>query len=257
MKNEHQILLEKYVDGRLNENQQVEFDTLYQNDVAFKREVDIHNAIMSGFDTLHLESLENKMTQWESSLEVKHDKIVSITSKKRPSRSWMSIAAAFALLLMTPLVYKAMFSPNFDNYLAETTPQAMLLDVSRSSGEDDVLLKDMKKEGYRFFNEGSYDKAKSTLTIYITKLSEIGKSDDHATYILGMSKIYLKDYYGAAQDLGKVLETRDGENASWMWSLAQFKLGNEDKAKAMFLKISADTAHSHSLDAKRFLRDFY
>lgn len=265
MKNEHQILLDKYIDGQLDNDQQIQFNELYQSDDAFKREVDIHHAIMKGFDTLHIEALESKMNQWESSIEKKDsqdisqsdEKIVSITSKKRSSRSWMSIAAAIVLLLMTPLVYNAMFSPNFDNYLAETTPQAMLLDVSRSSGEDDMLLKEMKKEGYKFFNEGSYEKAKSTLTIYMTKLSELDKSDDHAMYILGMSKIYLKDYHGAVQDLGKVLDTRDGENASWMWSLAQYKLGNKDEAKTMFLKIGADTAHSHSLDAKRFLRDFY
>lgn len=265
MKNEHQILLDTYVDGRLDPAQKAEFDQLYQTDEAFKREVDIHHAIMSGFDTLHVEALENKMNQWESSFESNDTneagqtdhKVVSITSAKRTPRRWMSIAAAIAILLMTPIVYNAMFSPNFDSYLAETTPQAMLLDVSRSSGEDDMLLKDMKKEGYNFFNEGQYEKAKSTLTVYMTKMSELNKTDDHALYILGMAKIYLKEYHGAVQDLGKVLNTRDGENAAWMWSLAQYKLGKKEEAKAMFLKIGADSAHSHSLDAKRFLRDFY
>jgi len=248
-------LIESFFTGKATANEKATFDQLMKEDAAFKKEADGYKPIFQGLGGLHIDELQSQMQCWEANQD---DKVVPLSSGASPFRRYLAIAAAVALLLCVPLVYQSMNSGDvFEEHFHAANDFAVHMKSFRGN-EGLSTPEQIKKDAFADYRAENYSAVISQLKDYVNNFPEVAAEDPQSYLVLAVSQMAAGNMQDAVTNLEVVLAGKDAtfrQEGQWMWGLAQYKLGNTDRARKMMQKITKQERHAHKIDAMDFLKD--
>ena len=280
-----------YFEDRLNDEDKLAFEEQLKNE-DFKGSYDSYilarNAVkLEGRKKLleKINSIGDNINQSE------HTKTIKITTmkdqQKKQSKSWIGIAAGFAILLAAGAWFMTQTNSTnpeelfANNYKAESNLTAKYMDEIATSGFasgnpadtasaesiiDPLALEAMAKEEARQnqlvnslnkFKKGNWAEARKSLNTYMDTYPEPIDDQQVAQYFFGKSCLNMSDYAVAADYIGKVVVSNPNDKD--LLNAAKYDLASTyimvDKSQAIkyFEDIAGDNGHPNMQDAKGIL----
>lgn len=256
-------LIESYYRGDICDADQLLFDTLLKEDSTFSEDLDSYETIFRGFESLHLENLQEQLFSFEQKYEKKVSIVpvepeIATTSVVRPIRSYYYAAAAVAVLVLAVFGYNQTTQSPFDNNFVAEGSIAIHLSSMRAGDQTLSPVDVLTRDAYAAYQQQNYDNTIKILSLYQDDYPEIASKDYQSFLVLGVA--FLAN--GAAKDaklnFNKILEAKDSSNklsAQWYLSLAEIKLKNYDAAQSILEDLSNCEDNKFKNDATQLLQD--
>ncbi len=240
-------LLEKFLQGKLTETEQQEFDSLLKNDPAFKEEVEFQTDVMRAVIAEEDGNFAEMLSDFESEARNEEQQIVQVesTGAKRFPTKWL-VAASIAILAALTYFFtlnqandpKDLFAENFKPYRNVTHP------ITR--GEEPA---DHKTKAFLAYSKGEYKEALPLFT-------ELYASEKEPYYLFYKANalIQLNRAAEAVPLLQEHLKTQDSltDKSNWYLAMAYLQLKDIEKAKQALQRV-VDTNAYKMEDAKQLL----
>jgi tetratricopeptide (TPR) repeat protein len=236
----HEELIEKYIQKRLTAKEELLFDELLKNDVAFKEEVNLHT---------------NLKKVVEKDDDIKFRKLISDTEEQakepRQKTSYIKWLAAASVVLLLGVSYffnmgqklstDVLFAQNFEPYRNVIAP------IVRGNEQSDE-----KTLAFMAYEKGEYQTA---ITLF-TKLYTATKEPYYLFYKAN-ALLKLERANEAIPLLVAHLKTKDTltEKTNWYLALAYLKLKDKQKAREFLNKVITNGLYKNK-EAKKLLKEF-
>lgn len=235
---EREKLIEKYIQNRLSKEEKAEFDTLLANDVAFKKEVSLHNDLKQVAKHEDDTDFRNLITGFE-------------TVKPQQRRNYTKWLAVASIILLVGLSY--FFNLNntpssnelFNNYFEPY--RNVIQPIERSATQQNE-----KTMAFMAYEKGDYAKAVQLFTnLYATT------KEPYYLFYKANALLKLEKADEALPLLQEHLKTKDTltEKTNWYMALAYLKLEDEENAKKLLQKVIAEGTYK-TKEAKKLLKEF-
>lgn len=233
-------LIEKYVQGRLTETEQVEFNWLLKSEDDFKEYVEFHQKlkkVTEAEDDAHFRKL---LAEFEEEAIGQQSKVGTLPAK------WL-VAASIALLLTLGYIFvfnqtqstQELFNEYFQPYPNVTHP------IVRNSGEAST-----KNDAFSAYDNEDYEKASTTFSeLY----SETGES--YYLFYKANALIQLNRAKEAIPVLKEHLNFDDklNDKTHWYLAMAYLQIDDTENAKIMLQKV-VDGNELNAKTAKKLLK---
>lgn len=245
---EKEMLLEKFIQNRLTEAEQKQFDKLYAADDNFKAEVDFHTNISRVTEAEDDDSFREILSSFESErlletardgnisetpsvleMEVKSEK----TAVKRFPTKWL-VAASIALIAGLTYFFipdsstspQELFAQNFEPYPNIVNP------IVR--GEESV---DQKTKAYVAYQQKDYTTAEALFTELLTV-----QDQPHYLFYKANALLQLNKGREAIPLLQKRLKINDKltEKTGWYLAMAYLQVGDSENAEKILQTVVSD-----------------
>ena len=223
-------LIEKYMQGRLSDAEQAEFERLLNSDTDFKTDVEFQSNLKRVTEAEDDEKFRQLLSEFEDEVSPQKSNFRTIPTK------WL--AAASVALLLT-LGYFFIFNPtlspqelfieNFEPYPNVVHP------IVRSGGDVSP-----KNDAFTAYQNGEYEKASA---MFSKLYEETGESP--YLFYSGNALIQLNRGTEAIPVLEKHLKTKDGlsDKTAWYMAMAYLQIGDTDNAKKMLEMVVVDNEY--------------
>ncbi len=226
MKNDNYILIKKYLEGELSEEEVMNFKTRLKEDAAFSEEYTLQKSM-----NIFLERYQNQ-PQLKYKLESigkdfftegkneKEDKVIPITRNKNRNR-WLIGLIATAAIAAILVMFNPFQQQDLYNQYASHQPISL---TEKSTGSD------AGTNAEQTFNQKNYALAYENLTIYLQENPE----DQKAQLALGISALES----GKTEEAISIFETINAGSSAlknygtWYLALSYLKQKDFEKAKA-------------------------
>jgi len=235
---EKEKLLEKYIQNRLSQEERAEFDTLLSNDVAFKKEVDLHINL-------------KKVAQHEDDADFRNLIADFETVKPQQSSNYTKWLAAASIILLLGLSY--FFNLNnttssnelFNNYFEPY--RNVIQPIERSTTQQNE-----KTMAFMAYEKGDYAKAVQLFTnLYNTT------KEPYYLFYKANALLKLEKADEALPLLQEHLKTKDTltDKTHWYMALAYLKLKDKENAKKLLQKVITEGKYK-TKEAEKLLKEF-
>ena len=248
MEKDNYTLIEKYLNGELNEEEIKNFQARLKGDAAFSEEYTLQKSM-----NIFLEKdrnqplLESKLTSigkdfFKEEKNEQEDKVIPIARNKNRNRWLIGLIASAAVAAL--LVMFNPFQPN-DLYHQYASHQPISL-TEKSTGSD------LATKAETAFNQKNYALAYRNITIYLQENAE----DQKAQLALGISALE----FGKTEEAISIFEKINAGNSAlknygtWYLALSYLKQKNFEKAKS-FLNQVPDSEKTLFTKAQKLLKD--
>ncbi len=256
-------LIESYYRGDICDADQLLFDALLKEDSTFSEEVTSYETIFRGFESLHLEKLQEQLFSFEQKYKEKVSKApvepeTIRAAVVRPIRSYYYAAAAVAVLVFAVFGYNQMNSSPFENNFVADGSIAIHLSSMRAGDQTLSPVEILTRDAYAAYQEQNYDNTIKILSLYQDDYPEIASKDYQSFLVLGVAFLANGAANDAKLNFNKILEAKDSSNklsAQWYLSLAEIKLNNFDAAQSILEDLSNCEDSKLKDDATQLLQD--
>lgn len=241
-------LIQKYLNGDLSDEEQVEFQQKIKEDPQFAEEVEAATVLMAQYKL-------QKKQRWQELLEQQEkqaptEKIIPLG---RPRNLLIRrVAAAVMVLLVGTFTYWYFTAaPTVDNMVGEYVADHHIAPSAWRGVGDDKLLWEEARQAY-------LNKDFQEAVAAITQLQQTAELDAEQQFYLGLSYLYLPspDHKKAIDALllsRQMNELKFGQQANWYLSLSYLQQGDREKARELLQNIiNNDNWH---VEEARKLRD--
>ena len=221
--------LKDYLQGRLDSEESAAFEERMEQDRAFRKEVNIHKAILAGMDQHFDKRLKDLL--------VRQDQASSGILHRGSWVQWTAIAASLLLAISVAFLLFRSREANHQEIFEQYYRPYQNIISETDRGERDTLIDDYK-EAFRKYEAQDYREAVNALNRLRTQDPE----DSAVNFYLGLSLLAINKNQEAIRLL-EVLAKEDhplNEPASWYLGLTYLKAGEKAKAKAVFVRIKTD-----------------
>ncbi|MFI8605089.1 tol-pal system YbgF family protein [Cellulophaga baltica] len=244
---EEEILLEKFLNEKLNEKERLEFDVLMENDLDFKKEVLFQIDVKRSLTAIEDDDFRNLLSEFESEIRNKEAYINKDEHRKRNrfSFKWVVAASITMLLLVGSFLFtnlktspEELFTQNFKPYRNVIQP------ITR--GES---LNDNKFKAFLAYSKGEY---KQAIPLFNTLYSSEGES--YYLFYEAISLIQLRQADKAVPLLQEHLKSQDAlvDKTNWYLAMAYLQLQDIEQAKKTLKLIIEDKTYK-AKEAKQLL----
>ena len=237
-------LIQDYLDGRLTEEQKVEFKHRLENESEFKQEKESLERIEKELSILGAENFKGRVQQFEEDF-----KSTQIEHRLKPARSlntYYAIAASLVLavaagylLFMSPQsspesLYQSYYSPYED----------MILERGNSESPQGL------QEAMNAYNEGNFEISSAK---FITFLDQ--NPDQNGVWLyLGIAQSETGEYNKAEASFTKArANDQFAQQAMWYNAMSYLKQGKKDKAINQLKEIQNLSNHYKEKEASELL----
>jgi len=236
---EQNILIEKYLSGKLSKKEQSDFD-LALKDETFREQLIFQAQLIDSFRK------EEKEVLLEAIKSYKPSDSKPVSKKKTQFLGPLRIAAGLALLLAAYFVLQIFTATDNSQIYTEHFRKYPPTVSERGQGEKmEVIYKDAMQA---YVND-DYQKA-------LTNFRKLGSEDEKISLYLVMSLLEL-DKISEAQEilvrLNRSQDERIRQNAEWYLALSYLKTNNIQRSIDLLNPISQDADHLFTRDAKELL----
>ncbi len=250
-------IIEKYLDGTLNDEELKEFNDLIENDKEFRELLQLHketnNAIADDAFFRLIEKLNKQYNQYMAEINITPDESLAQLEKgiKRFYYKWIvSVAAGFLLIAASVLTWYLLVHPEnqsdqlFAEYYQLYEPDIISRNIENSAGawQHALLL-------YKYHK---WHQADSTFSVILS----LDSTDTAALFYSGMIAVELNQYKDAIQKMQKVINIGDSGykiHARWYLGLLYCKTNETEKAREALLPL-VSSENYYSKKARKLLR---
>ena len=235
--------LKNYLQGKLAPDESAAFEERMKQDKAFRKEVNIHKAILAGMDQHFDKRLKDVL--------IREERTARGASGRNSGIKWLTIAASIALAISAAFLLFLNRGVNhqeiFDQYYRPY--QNVISETER--GEQDTL-NSYYREAFRKYEAQSYQEAVEAFN----QLRTQDIQDSAITFYLGLSLLATGNTDEAVRLLQKVATDKHplSEPAYWYLGLAHIKAGNIIEAKEVFELIKTNRS-SYTSRAEKILEE--
>nr|WP_321236354.1 tetratricopeptide repeat protein [uncultured Psychroserpens sp.] len=257
---EDDILIDNFLRGLLDENEQANFNARLQTDVDFKASFELEQALwlsQSNTDWSFVKEQSEAVNVYKKLLDEDHNlqnlkktlNLANLEFKERPAKkksfNFYYLTAACILILISLSLF---FNQNISNqelvndYLNTSNLPSF---VSRGDASTDDLIKAQK-----FFENEEYQKS---LDIFETALKTSGVNASVYLYS-GIAQMKLKQYNAAELTFNKLIESNllDAQKGFWYKALLYLEQDKVEDAKTILNSIVSKSLYNHT-NAKELL----
>ncbi|MGB5357532.1 MAG: hypothetical protein WBN11_12645 [Eudoraea sp.] len=255
-----EMLIEKFIQGRLSEKEQQEFDMLVREDPKFSAEVDFHTNLLRVTEAEEDDNFREMLSGFESdaNLNTEEDGLKNITSdiesepilgkatQKRFPTKWL-VAASIILLMGFGYYFIVMSQPTTQELFAQNfTPYPNVVHpiVRGEEGQES------KTKAFAAYQNGEYTSALALFT-------ELYSESEEPDYLFYQANALLQLNRGreAIPLLQEHLETADTltEKSDWYLAMAYLQVDDTENAKKM-LQTVLDKGEFNVEEAKKLLQ---
>jgi len=225
MKNNNEILLDKYFEEKLSAEEQLQFDVLLNSDADFTAEFNFRKKLKDAITLQEREDLKAFLKTTEKQSQ----------SKITPLFYYISIAAGFTILISIGLLYLLNSSPNYEKLYAanfEPYPNVIAPVVRKTTVVDEEIA-----EAFRLYDSKEYDL--SSTAFYSLYESS---NEDYAFFYFTISQMASGEVEKAVTAFENH-QWNEPENyeiiTHWYLGLGYLNLKNSEAAKMHFNKVAA------------------
>lgn len=257
---EEDILIEKFINGTLVQQELAAFLKRMDDDADFKKKVLLEEELSASLNIQDwnfindgsLEAKEYQEIYRSDDIKQLKNVIQNVNSNyqeanKKISNKWILYASAAVIALFISI---AVFYPNQDpqdlytQYIAETNLPSF---ISREDSNENMLIR-----AQQLFENKEYEKA---LIIFNDEL-KITNSADGALYLyIGISQMELEAYAEAEKTFNTLISSNliDAEKGKWFKSLLFLKMGQIEQSKSQLNEIIQNSTYNYQ-KAKKLLK---
>ena len=209
---EQEILIDKYLKGRLSTAEQKEFDQYLEQSGEFQEKVKELEVLYNGFGELRVEALVEKLKEWPLP-EKEEEKTASLLPSKgkvfRISRRWMAAASVVLIGFLGMTWWIIQFSNKNLSQEAIVKLDASGMRTIAAAPSNSF------QEGINHYEKGRFQEAAA---LFAKSYSEEGNLT--AQYFLAYCQFYNGQYDEAIKNFSAVANTEDKRyNATAAWNL--------------------------------------
>ena len=233
-----QALIEKYLDNKLSDIQEKDFEVELKNE-GFRKQLLFQAQMVDSHRAIEKEKL---LKQLESFAQ----------ANKKDSKSKLNLGLLIGIILLSLLSYALIYNLKPDNHAKELYAQYFIelpANVNQRGGnvinEEDYII------AMQSYIEGDYNKAKQGL-------EPIAPINNKAKLYLAICYMHTNNFIKARETLKSLKDSEDInilENAEWYLSLVSVKEGNFNKSKEELQVILLNKNHLFFDKAEELMSD--
>jgi hypothetical protein len=219
------LLLDKYFEGNLSEEEKHKFNELLSNDSDFKAEFEFQKKAKVAVSLSERKKLKSQLNDIENSLKQKNN-----------NKIWLSIAASILIFLSLGSIFVWNSSAKNDNLYADFYETFPNIEAPTTRGESTL---NVKSKAFFAYDSKEYKKAKELF-------SEIYKAEktDYAIFYIGLSEMELNEHKKAINTFS--LFEGDAHNnfyyyVKWYKSLCYLKENDMENCKKLLIEVANNT----------------
>ena len=235
--------LKDYLHGKLTPDESAAFEKRMEQDKAFRKEVNIHKAILAGMDQHFDKRLKDVL--------IREERTARGASGRNSGIKWVTIAASLALAISVAFLLFLNRRTNHQEIFGQYYRPYQNVISETERGEQDTLAS-YYREAFREYEAQHYQEAVEAFNQLRTQDTQ----DSAITFYLGLSLLATGNTNEAVRLLQKVA-TEDhplSEPAYWYLGLAHVKADNIIAAKEVFDQIKTSRS-SYATRAEKILED--
>ncbi len=237
----NQKLIDRFLLGDLNANEEAKFLERLESDQAFKSLYDSSKEEFNHMELFADGDLRNNMTEWD-----KEDAVdpVDLPNKKFPIKKL--IIALVALLLLSVISFYVL-KPKADPIMiaeASYDPDFSTLRSADNNAFDNVkmILGRRQESSYKSIGEA------------LNQIPKTSESYGEAQYYLAHISFQQKEFDKARQHFHLAMSNNTiKEKAEWHETLCYIHLGNEEKYLSKLKKMSGEQGHEFQTQAQKLM----
>jgi tetratricopeptide (TPR) repeat protein len=248
---ENDEYIEFYFKGLLNDEDLQSFESKLNSDPEFKKEVELHRAVIHGVKEFFQEKTLNHFADLEKQAALstpdKRVKVISLSYKI------LAFAASVVLILW---IWNPFYSVNGEELFATYYTSYLNYD---ENVEDSLNRSDNYKKAFFAYEQKKYKDACSlfelTGKVYQARTPEDIDNEAVIEFYWGMSLLELDKLQDALLHLQKSVNAdkhRYSDNANWYMALILIRLGNYDEARSALLPL-IDNNSSYKEKAEKII----
>lgn len=218
MEKNNYTLIEKYLNGELNEEEILSFKTRLTEDTDFAQEYNLQKSMNIFLEKdKNAPALKKQFAKLGSEFfqEKNNEKVIPIDRKKGNRRSLYGMIGAIAAIALLLFIFNPFQSGNLYDQYAAHQPLALTEKSTNAS---------IATEAETFFNQKKYDLAYKNITMYLQENSD----DQKAQLVLGISALEIGKDEEARAIFQKIHEGNSALKNYGTWYLALAYLKNKD-----------------------------
>lgn len=218
-----ETLIERYFEGTLNDEEQIEFNKLIAEDVDFKKDVDFQKNVKVSIALHERSQLKEKLAGFE----------VELKNKKQflSSRKWLSVAAVFLVFISVGYLFLFDSSKEVDLY-NEYYQFYPNIEMPATRGTTSVSL---QQQAFLFYDSGNFSEAELLFNQIYQESRE-----EYALLYRGICFMEMNNFEAAVDTFTTIdinNSTTYSDKISWYLALCYLKLGQEEAAKTLLVKV--------------------
>ena len=226
-------IIERYLSGKMSEEEKARFTEALDTDPELRKDVDNMRLID---DALEL-SIENDLRRELKDLEL--DDSGKSTAKVRRMRVWTIAAGILVIVVAGAVLIRQTGTPSIETFSSDYYVEYNYGQVRGANAADSPL-----SPGIEFIDNKSWEAAATWFEEYLSTNTD----DTEAKFIFADIKRQLGDIPGTKALLSSVIESESilwTEKAEWNYVLVSAFDNWDERAESLFDKISSQPSHSY------------
>lgn len=235
-------LIEKYLDGDLDQTTKNEVERLISEDKEFEKEYLFRLELNQAIQEKDVISLRENLSQIYKAIHTSNSgNVIKLFSK-----NWHLVAASISILLVVgSFLLSGLSNPNVDDLFDTFYNSESAISATRSGNAN---FQENLRVALQKYDHNEFDAA-------ITLLEDIN-DNLVADFYLGLAYVEIESYDKASESFTRILNEESNlfeEQAEWYNALCILKLGNKEEAKDIFLEITEGSS-LYKRDAVKILK---
>lgn len=233
------VMIERYLEGNLEEQERVAFDQRLKTDEEFQQWVTHMESMVNGIKYTGRKNVMKQLAELEANLpevqllEEEQEESNIVAMKPNKFRYWAAAAAAIALVLISSLFLLTYNSGQSDQDLFTAYYEPYSGDLSRSGDED---LVDKRERAYFAYGQGQHERA---IPLFEEVIDQ--EPTSKLRFYLGNAYLSVGEAEKAAQQFKEVLRDSDyplQDQSRWYLALSYLKAEKLDMAQTTLEEIT-------------------
>jgi len=224
--------IENYLDGQLNENENLDFEKDLMDDLDLEMELNLHNEINEAIMEDDIMDLRSKLEAIDIPTTHEEKRKIKFLSK------WRVAAASMTLLIGLASVYFMLGNKKYSNeelFLSYYKPYSIVINTRSSSATDnsDKVL----EQALQSYESKNY---RAALSLFRTILDK-DSTNLTGNFYSGVSNIQIQEYPQANKNFTRVLDHKNNlfiEQSEWYLGFCYLMTNEREKAKEVFTAIA-------------------